>query len=57
MWCDYVNFDAKIAMENSCDINLLPDLDQVVDPEDIDEDSQDHISQLDQIVKNEYETD
>ena len=23
-WCDYVNFDARIALDNSCDINLLP---------------------------------
>ena len=23
-WCDYVNFDTKIALDNSCDINLLP---------------------------------
>ena len=23
-WCDYVNFDAKISLDNSCDINLLP---------------------------------
>ena len=23
-WCDYVNFDSKIALDNSCDVNLLP---------------------------------
>ncbi len=23
-WCDYVNFDPKIALDNSFDINLLP---------------------------------
>ena len=23
-WCDYTNFDQKIALENSFDINLLP---------------------------------
>ena len=23
-WCDYVNFDSKIQLDNSCDINLLP---------------------------------
>lgn len=23
-WCDYVNFDTKISLDNSCDLNLLP---------------------------------
>lgn len=23
-WCDHVNFDSKISLDNSCDINLLP---------------------------------
>ena len=23
-WCDFVNFDAKTQLDNSCDLNLLP---------------------------------
>ena len=23
-WCDFVNFDTKISLDNSCDVNLLP---------------------------------